>query len=327
MPMNNGKVTENILKRSVLKNLKSVNEKVLVHPSVAGDSSVVNFDEYNRLVISTNPVTYTNCNMGALAVNNIVNDLAASGCDPIGIMVNIIMPSESEEVELKSIIKELDAEASKYGMEVLGGHTEVSDAVNRTIITITGIGGSNDEIAKASNAKADMDIVVTKWIGLEGTIILLMEHEEELKDRFSMHFVEETKALGECLSVLKEGNIAISMGATSMHNLSKGGILGGLWEMASAANLGLTVDMERLPLKQETVEICEFLNINPYELTSNGAMLIATNDGNGLVSKLNMEGIEATVIGRFNDSNDRIIINEGETRYLDMPKCDEIYKL
>lgn len=60
-----------------------------------------------------------------------------------------------------------------------------------------------------------------------------------------------------------------------MHDVSEGGVFAALWEMAEGAGVGLTIDMKKLPLRQETVEVCEFCNVNPYELRSGGSLIIA----------------------------------------------------
>ena len=87
------------------------------------------------------------------------------------------------------------------------------------------------------------------------------------------------------------------------------------------------MDLKKILLKQETVEICEFYDLNPYMLISSGCMLIVTDQANYLVEKLKSEGISAAVIGRITAGNDRIIINEDERRFLEPPKSDELYKV
>ena len=102
--------------------------------------------------------------------------------------------------------------------------------------------------------------------------------------------------------------------------------MGAIWELAEGAGTGLTVDLKKLPLRQETVEVCECCNINPYELKSGGCVVMTSEDGCGLVAALEAGGIPAVVVGRLTDSNDRIILNEDEVRYMDRPRTDEIYK-
>ena len=112
-----------------------------------------------------------------------------------------------------------------------------------------------------------------------------------------------------------------------MHDVTEGGIFGALWEVAVAGGVGLSVDLKKVPLKQETVEICEFFDLNPYQLISSGSMLIACDRGHDLVSHLEKLRIHSAVVGKFTDNNDKIIIYDaGETRYLEPPKTDELYK-
>ena len=115
-------------------------------------------------------------------------------------------------------------------------------------------------------------------------------------------------------------------GVGAMHDVTEGGIFGALWEMAESAGVGLEIELKKIPIKQETVEICEFFGINPYQLISSGAMLMAAEDGNRLVMNLKKAGIAATVIRKATDSNDRVIWNGEERRFLEPPKSDALYK-
>ena len=172
-----------------------------------------------------------------------------------------------------------------------------------------------------------MDILVTKWIGIEGTFIIAKEKEKELLTRFSAPFVENAKKLDVYLSVLSEAAVAVRSGVSAMHDVTEGGIFGALWEMAEASGVGLEIDLKKIPVRQETIEICEFFGINPYELISSGSMLMAAADGNLLVNELKKAGIPAAIIGKATAGNDRVLLNEDERRFLEPPKTDELYKV
>ena len=138
--------------------------------------------------------------------------------------------------------------------------------------------------------------------------------------------MEEAAAFDRYYSILPEAATAVKSGGCTMHDASEGGIFAGLWEMAEGAGVGLTIDMKKLPLRQETVEVCEYCNVNPYELRSGGSLIIASPEGTAVVEALVAEGIPAVIVGRFTDSNERLILNEDEVRYMDRPQRDEIYK-
>ena len=129
------------------------------------------------------------------------------------------------------------------------------------------------------------------------------------------------------VSVFSEAACAIKSGVSGMHDLSEGGILGGLWEFAEKHSVGLEIDLKKIPVRQEIIEICEFYDINPYLLRSGGCLLMTVDNGSELVRELSKVGISASVIGRVTDGNDRVIYNGEEKRFLDLPQADEIYKV
>ena len=116
-------------------------------------------------------------------------------------------------------------------------------------------------------------------------------------------------------------------GVSAMHDVTEGGIFGALWEMAEASGVGLEIDLKKIPVRQETIEVCEFFGVNPYLLISSGSMLMAAEDGNHLVRELEKAGIKATIIGKATTGNDRVLLNEDERRFLEPPKTDELYKV
>jgi hydrogenase maturation factor len=323
-----GKIPETILKRSVLKQIRHRREEVLVGPAVGEDCSIISLNDDEVIVLSTDPITGTVQDIGTLAVHITANDIASSGADVIGIMLTILLPEDTKEAELKDMMRDIDKICDRLQIEVLGGHTEVTKAVNQPIVTVTGIGKMKKaNMIKTSGAKPGQEIVMTKWAGLEGTAIIAKAKEQELLTKYSASFINEAKKMIDHISVVPEARIAMRLGVSSMHDVTEGGIFGALWEIGAASKVGLEVDLQKIILKQETVEICEFFDLNPYMLISSGCMLIVCDNANLLVDRLKEEGITAAVIGRITEGNDRIVINKDEHRYLEPPKTDELYKV
>ena len=322
-----GKVPENVLKRSVFKQLHTTRKEVLLGAGVGEDCAAMKLAEDEVFVISTDPITGAAKDIGALAVQITVNDLASAGAEPIGIMLTVLLPENAEEKDLKTVMAQVEEACEKNRIQVMGGHTEVTKVVNQSVISVTGVGKAKEgRVISTAGVKPGMDIIVTKWIGIEGTAILAKEKEAVLRERYSQPFIDKAKELDRYISVLSEAATAVKSGVAAMHDVTEGGIFGALWEIAEASGVGLEIDLKKIPLKQETVEICEFFGINPYELISSGSMLMAAEDGNGLVMELEKAGIPAVVIGKATDSNDRVLLNEEERRFLEPPKTDELYK-
>lgn len=323
-----GKISETVLKRSVFKQIRHRRSEVLVRPNVGEDCSYVDTTDTEVMILSTDPITGTVNDIGKLAVHITANDIASSGGEMIGIMVTLLLPENTSETLLRQIMQELEANCKELNIEIMGGHTEVTAAVNQPIISVTGVGKlSKEEMVTTSGLQVGQDLVLTKWAGLEGTAIIANDHEEELLTRYTRDFIKGAQGFMEHISVIKEARIGKGYGVTAMHDVTEGGIYGALWEIAAASGVGVEVDLKRIPLKQETVEFCEFFDMNPYKLISSGCMLMGTHRGNDLVQALEREGISAAVIGKVTEGHERIVLNEEERRFLEPPKSDEIYKV
>lgn len=316
------------MRRSVFQKLTVKRDEVLLHSAPGEDCSVFAAGADEAVVLSTDPITGTAGGIGKLAFHVTANDIASSGAELMGILVTVILPPDSEEEELKEIMDELAGLSEQYQVEILGGHTEVSAAVNQAIVSVTGVGRvARDRIVRTGGLKPGQGLVLTKWAGIEGTSILAAEREELLKHRLYRELVDTAKGFSDWLSVVPDARIAMEVGVSAMHDVTEGGVFGALWEMASASGVGVEVDLKKIPIRQETVEICEVFDINPYMLMSSGAMLIGTDHADLLVDKLKGAGIHAAVIGYATEGSSRIVTNGEERRYLEPPKPDELYRV
>lgn len=169
-------------------------------------------------------------------------------------------------------------------------------------------------------AGPNQDIVVSKWIGLEGTALLAKQYDEKLRERFPRRMIDEAAAFDRYLSVEPEAATAMKSGVCGMYAATRGGIFAGLWEMAEAAGVGLEADLRKIPVRQETIEICEILGENPYELLTGGCLIMTAVNGNALTAVLERQGIPAVVIGRTTAGNDRVLYNEGKKQFLNKPR-------
>lgn len=180
------------------------------------------------------------------------------------------------------------------------------------------------KVPQGKKEKTGPEIVAAGWIGMEGTLILTADCRERLRKRFPASLLARTDIPPEELSVLKAAEIAAAEGAGHMVNLSDGGFMAGLWELSKKAERGLDIDLKKVPLLQETIEITEFAGVNPYLMKSEGCLLITARDGDRMAERLMEEGIFASKIGFLNDTKDKIIRNGDEIRHLDRPQTDSL---
>lgn len=172
-----------------------------------------------------------------------------------------------------------------------------------------------------------MDLVMTKWIAMEATARLVRGRREELLMRFTAAFLRSAENLKNQISVTEDMRTAAHLGAEGVCPLGEGGVFTALWKLAEELEAGMEVDLRKIPVKQETIEVCEYFDINPYNVQSAGSLLVAAHEGAALAEALTREGIPAVVVGRLTGGNDRILWNDGNKRFLDRPQRDEMYKI
>ncbi|HMM32538.1 MAG TPA: AIR synthase family protein [Clostridia bacterium] len=317
-----GKLDNETLNKIVLSKLKHVRSEVVCAPSVGVDCAAV--DLGGRLaVLSTDPITSAVKNIGRLTVQVSCNDAAAAGAEPIGLLVTLLAPPSATIEELDAVTDELSQTAALEHVEILGGHTEITDSVTRivTCATVLAKAGERGVITPGGMKEGD-SLILTKHAGLEGASIIASEFSMRLhgvtKDELELAcgFVER-------VSVVKEGLLAAAFGATAMHDVTEGGVLGAAWEMAYAAGCGVVIDPEKIPVHPVTKKLCKELSLDPLRLISSGCMLIASANGEALVKKLAEVGVEAAVIGYAQGKDARLV--DGTS--IAPPEADELYKL
>ena len=257
-----------------------------------------------------------------------MNDLATRGAKTVGASVHIMLPPYAYESRLKSMVEYVERAGSAHAIQVVCAKAEVSPVIQKAIVYVNGMGIlKKGELLQSSMGKADQDIVLLKWIGLEGTFRVMREKEEALAKRFVPTFLNQIRSLEPQIFSDEELEMAREFGVSAMHQITSGGILAALWEMSEASNVGIEVDLKKMAIKQETVEVCEFCHLNPYQLTSAGSVLIFTDRGEELVSKYEQKGIQASVLGKTTADTARVILGGEEKRFLDRPAADELLKI
>lgn len=302
-------------------------EEVKISNGIGEDCAVIDFGT-SKCVISTDPITGATENIGKLAVNINCNDIASCGVEPLGLLVTILAPPSTELEELHQVMKEIHLEALKIGAQIIGGHTEITEAVNKIIVSCTALGKSDatNEPVSTAGALVGDSIIITKNICLEGTSILVNDHEERCSKVLTEKEIEEAKGYIEMISVVKEGIIGGKCKVSSMHDITEGGVLGALWEVASASNVGFMVLKEEMPLTQVSQKVCKEFQVDPLKLISSGSMLMTTKNPEEVLKQLKEAGIKGTIIGKIINSGGWIKA-AGEVTEVEPPEADELFRI
>ncbi len=334
--MDAGKVSENILKLSILNQLHTKNEDVICGAGIGTDCALfLPSDDKVLAVCAAEAAVAIQADMGdfdtlrytmAQLVIKCVNNLAASGASPVSAIITLLLPESAQHSDIRLLMSQADEACREFSMQIAGGQSRVIKGTDVPIAVVNGYGTAPENCFRTVKmAKPGQDIVLSKWAALEGTAIIARREKDRLNKYYPAYLADTAVCFDRYLSVMPEAQIALKNGVSAMHDASEGGIFAALWELAEGAGIGLDIDIRRLPLRQETVEICECCGINPYELLSGGCLVMTADDGESLVRALREGDIPAAVIGRTTADNARIIRNEDEVRYMDRPKQDEIY--
>lgn len=326
--MNTGKLSINDLQRMLQRYRGVQRSEVLLAAAPGEDASYLTLGD-RTLVLSTDPVTATESSLGTIAFHVNLNDIASTGAEGVGILVTILLPPASRPEILDEIMGELHNLCLKHQVQILGGHTEVTDAVTRPVLSVTAVGvmDKGDEIY-SGNLKAGDSLVVSKHLAIEGTLILAHHMGEAIRDLLSREELAEVLESADLLSVIAEGKVGGRLKVHAMHDITEGGVLGAVYEVAAASGVGCIIDADRLPFREATLKLAAHYKLDVTRLISSGSMLFATDDAKGLVAALAEQGIPAAVIGRVT-ANEEFFLRQPDGTQIpfDSPLQDEIYRI
>lgn len=319
-----GKLTPAALTSAVFSQLGVRRPDVLVHAGIGEDSTVIDFGD-SVAILSTDPITGATHEQGWLGVHVACNDVAAMGAAPLGVMVTLFLPERVTETDVMALMADVNRAALDLGIEVLGGHSEVTPGIPDTIVSVTAIGRApKSRFVTSAGARVGDDLVLTKAAGLEGTAILARERASDLLPRVPAELLEAGRSFIREISVVPDALAAAGAGASAMHDATEGGVLGAVYELARASGLGVELDAEAIPIRPETKAVCAALGLDPLRLVSSGALVIAAPDGGRVVDALDAAGIRAAIIGRLTDG-ELILRTSAGLVPLAPPESDELW--
>jgi hydrogenase expression/formation protein HypE len=274
-----GKLPVDLL-RSFLASVPVRDPRVVVGPGIGEDAAVIQNGD-RSLVVSTDPITFAAEWIGRYAVHVNANDVAVMGARPTWFFVVLLLPQSQTTPELvDAILADVRGACDGLGVTLCGGHTEITQGLNRPILVGQMIGEveSSRLLLKARVAVGDQ-VLLTRGVAIEGTAILARERPDlagtlgrDLIDRAAQFIVTPGISVVDAALLAAETD-----GVHAMHDPTEGGLLAGLVELVAPASLGLRIDRERIPVLPETQALCQVLGLDPLKLIASGALLLAAS--------------------------------------------------
>ena len=301
LPLATGKLPNDILE-DFLDQFNFHDPSVLIGAGVGEDAAAINVDQEEVLVLKSDPITFATDSIGHYAVLINANDIATSGATSRWLLTTLLFPSGVTASEIRQVMHELESACRQWDITLCGGHTEITDAVTRPVITgmLAGTVAKSDLIDKRNMRPGD-SVLLTKAVAVEGTSIIAREFGNKLRGfGMSETELEECRQFLSAVSILEEAKIAGRSGRVSaMHDITEGGLATALKELSIAGGHRIRVDMEKIPVYPQTEKICRLLGINPIGLIGSGSLLICCRKdyAENLLTRINDAGIGVICIG------------------------------
>jgi hydrogenase expression/formation protein HypE len=320
------------LDRYIFSRTGAPNDDLLVGSGYGEDAAAVAVDE-GTMVVSTDPISLAAERIGTLGVAIASNDVAACGGVPEWLVSTILLPEPDVDV-LDDITAQLDAEAQRLGITIVGGHTETVAGLARPLLSLTCM-GPTDRYVPTSGAEPGDAVILTKGAGIEGTAVLATDFRADLDAAdVDAEVVDRAAEFFADLSVLPESVVCAPV-ATAMHDPTEGGVLNGLVELACASGVRLDLDdaadtSSAVPVRPETRALCDAMGVDPLCVLGSGALLatVPADEADDVLAALDAEGIEATAVATVEEpatETDVGVVYEGE-HYTGSVR-DEMYDL
>lgn len=281
-----------------------------------------------RTGLAVNTTVYSGLLKEELAFFRAYNSALAEGIIPDAALLSLTFPTRCTEAQLKESMEAFRRAAKRENTAILGGHTAFSENIHAPVLTavISGAFSGSYGTEEAPEARPGQALILTRFPGDAGAMLLLEGKKDALYARFSREFLSPVTEAADAFSLSEDARILRRHNAF-MHDVSEGGILGALWELSEGAGYGFAADLPGIPMHQETVEITEFLGLDPYRLYSCGSMLAAVSDPEETLNDLWDAGIPAARIGEIRTDKKKLLLHDGEERCLDRPSPDPVYLL
>ena len=334
-----GKATAALFEQVILRRLGAADADVLQGPRHGVDVGVVRVADGVAMALTADPVfvvpAYGWERAAWFAVHILASDAATSGLPLRWMSVDLNLPPEITDEDLTALWNAFSGTCDALGIAVVTGHTARYDGCAWPMVggaTCIALGPDDAYVTPAMAQPGDA-VVVTKGAAIEATALFAATFPERLGAAIGAETVRAADALFERMTVVPEARAAADFGlrgagVTSMHDATEGGVLGGLLEVALAAEVGMRVDRDAIPVRPEVRAVCDHVGIDPYISISEGTLIasVVADRAQSFVDVLSARGIEAAIVGELTEpETGHVLVVDGRERPLEHPGLDPFW--
>ena len=331
-----GKIDFDTFTSFLLKRLGRKDESVIVPPLTGIDAGVIDIGDDKVLIIAEDPIFSIPKQplemFGWYTVHIGASDIAVMGVKPRYMTYTLLMPPETSDGDFREVVESIHKTALELEITIVGGHTGYYPGFAAPTIggiTVFAVAEKGSYVTPAGAIQGD-DVILSKGPAIETAGILSVLREKELLERYPSSLVEKAKDLCKQMTVVKDSLVAMKAGGiTAMHDATEGGVIGGLFEIANASNVGMDIDETKFVYPEEVRMVCEAFDIDPVSAIAEGSLLITARPTHSakVIQRLKRKGINASVIGRVIKNSQKRIMKrlDGRTVPLEIPHQDPFW--
>jgi hydrogenase maturation factor len=331
-PLGAGKLPSQLLGRLIGRYV-TLDSSVLIGPGIGRDAAAIDVGQ-STLVVKTDPITFATENAPHFLVNVNANDLACLGATPRWLTVTALLPDgRVTEATVELQFRELADACDQFGISLIGGHTEVTDSVNRPILVGQLLGTvDKDRMLRPGGAGPGDKLLLTKALAIEGTALLSRELAGPLSTRLGADLVFRAQDLlrNPGMSIVADAQAMLSVaGVTALHDPTEGGLAMGVRELVTASGCGAHISFDRVPVLPETKAIATCIGIDPAGMLASGSLLAAVqrDAAPAVINACREAGIDVTPIGVVTESSEGLKwLRDGVESEIPAYETDEVAK-
>ena len=307
-----GKPSPTTMARTILRLTGAKSRAVIVGPTAGVDVSVLDVGGGKVLLANSDPMSLIPSlgpeDSAAMSLYEVASDVATSGQSPRYVMFDLNLPPNMSDEILNRYWRTIHKTCTQLGISILGGHTGRFEGCDYSIIggaTMWTICRKNQFLTSSMAGDGD-DLIFTQSAAYGATSVLTRAFPRTVRKHLGQSLFEKAwkylrgaNTVNDSLSAVRAG--IHQRGVTAMHNVTEGGCLAGIVELAEASNIGGAVDLESIPVSEETLGVCKLFHIDPLASLGEGSLLIASRPyrTKRVVDILRSRGTRATVIGQL----------------------------
>ncbi len=308
------------------------NPKVIIKPQFGFDAGVHKLNQNKYLVISTDPcIGVPEEWFGWLLIHYVASDVALFGAKTEFCTINLLGPPITKPSVFHKVMKQACEAAGELGISIITGHTGTYAGISTLFGVCTGYGFINkDKLITPGGAKPRDYLICIKPVGLEVAINFALIHSARAEKLFGIQKTKELKKIVQIQSCVKEALLLSKLsGVNALHDVTEGGVIAALNEMAETAGLGFNIELKNFLFPEEVHTLKEVFRLSEKQLlsmSSTGTILAAVSPEKkeNIISILNKNNLESRVLGQFTKDKRRIIIKKDKEKRFPT-KADDPY--